>query len=491
MSVEVAQTTLNELLILDKLDRQLLTLEYQDVKMMDFLRNTIQPFYTQATAKDITMQFIFDGRRLQNGGDANVDESEGILQSELANNCRRVQTPENDEKEDSVSRLMKLGGTTEETKRSGETSNSELKIYTKGSGHLGRSISNDDNGPLDITRPLPIGLDPTDGSVEGVICRPHLQRIDQNEGIQTSLNQRVGQEPSRRRSSKEDTMLHADPNKLAQVIRNLVSNALKFTPTGGTVTIRAYITPKDIHPHMYNNIDNGDIRAPSRSVWNGMVERFRGVAPTDGVGARPLTGVGDLTVQICDTGPVSKRFMELHGGDLTVHSDGPGRGSTFSFVIPLLGVPPARHRSSSISSISHTRSPSIVVLNRQQLMLQRQERGSVVARVRSSLATVVDNLGRLFFDYPIEHSVHENTPVEESRPPGTMDGPTPTGDSGTAKQRQSRLGSLSTVPENVRNSVRRSTPFSYNAHVGEEDMAAIMVEATGRAAITVKVALVR
>ena len=167
---------------------------------------------------------------------------------------------------------------------------------------------------------------------------------------------------------------------------------------------------------------------------------------------------------------VSKRFMELHGGDLTVHSDGPGRGSTFSFVIPLLGVPPARHRSSSISSITHTRSPSIVVLNRQQLMLQRQERGSVVARVRSSLATVVDNLGRLFFDYPIEHSVHENTPVEESRPPGTMDGPTPTGDSGTAKQRQSRLGSLSTVPENVRNSVRRSTPFSYNAHVGEEDV---------------------
>ena len=304
MSVEVAQTTLNELLILDKLDRGLLTLEYKDVKLLDFLRNTIQPFYTQAAAKDITMQFIFDGRRLQNvdGGDANVDESEGILHSELANNCRRVQTLENDEKEESVSRLLKLGGTTDETKRS-EDSCAELKIYTKGSGHLGRSISNDDNGPLDITRPLPIGLDPTDSSVEGVICRPHLQRIDQYEGIQTPLNHTVGQEPSRRRSSKEDTMLHADPNKLAQVIRNLVSNALKFTPTGGTVTIRAYITPKDTRPPMYNNIDDGDIRAPSRSVWNGMVERFRGVVPTDGVGARPLTGVGDLTVQICDTGP--------------------------------------------------------------------------------------------------------------------------------------------------------------------------------------------
>ena len=182
MSVEVAQTTLNELLILDKLDRGLLTLEYKDVKLLDFLRNTIQPFYTQAAAKDITMQFIFDGRRLQNvdGGDANVDESEGILHSELANNCRRVQTLENDEKEESVSRLLKLGGTTDETKRS-EDSCAELKIYTKGSGHLGRSISNDDNGPLDITRPLPIGLDPTDSSVEGVICRPHLQRIDQYE----------------------------------------------------------------------------------------------------------------------------------------------------------------------------------------------------------------------------------------------------------------------------------------------------------------------
>ena len=40
-----------------------------------------------------------------------------------------------------------------------------------------------------------------------------------------------------------DVMVHADVHKLGQVVRNLVSNALKFTPAGGRVTLDAKLVP--------------------------------------------------------------------------------------------------------------------------------------------------------------------------------------------------------------------------------------------------------
>jgi len=148
MSVEVALTTLNELLILDKLDRGLLALEYKDVKLLDFLRNTIQPFYTQAAAKHISMYFIFD--------DVLHDHICEDEKSQQERGTNLVASPPN--------------------------TRSSANLRSSGCGHGSRAVS------------------------------------------------------------YEDALLRADPNKLAQVIRNLVSNALKFTPMGGTVRIHASIT---------------------------------------------------------------------------------------------------------------------------------------------------------------------------------------------------------------------------------------------------------
>ncbi len=115
--------------------------------------------------------------------------------------------------------------------------------------------------------------------------------------------------------------LLTDEGKLSQILRNLVSNALKFTERG-EVRVSARLG-EDGHCVVFSVSDTGIGIAPEDQA-----RIFEEYAQVDGPLQRKVKGTG-LGL------PLSRRLAELLGGRLTVESV-PGRGSTFTAVIPLV-----------------------------------------------------------------------------------------------------------------------------------------------------------
>jgi signal transduction histidine kinase len=113
-------------------------------------------------------------------------------------------------------------------------------------------------------------------------------------------------------------MIRADERKVKQVLLNLLSNALKFTPEGGRIDVRAAVTDGMAEISV---VDTGIGIAPEDQ--NAVFEEFRQV----GTAAKKVEGTG-LGLAL------SRKFIELHGGRIWVKSQ-VGAGSTFTFTLPL------------------------------------------------------------------------------------------------------------------------------------------------------------
>ena len=112
---------------------------------------------------------------------------------------------------------------------------------------------------------------------------------------------------------------YGDAVRLQQVVWNLVSNAIKFTPTDGEVTVRAHQTPGGTQIAV---TDTGiGIKADFLPF---VFDRFR---QSDGSITRSHGGLG-LGLSI------SRHLVGMHGGTLSAHSDGEGRGATFTLSLP-------------------------------------------------------------------------------------------------------------------------------------------------------------
>jgi len=162
-----------------------------------------------------------------------------------------------------------------------------------------------------------------------------------NHGIQVSIDM-----------NGAPMMLRADQDKLTQILYNLLSNAAKFTPDGGQVTVSAEIAEI--------NCRRSDHREGVKSLWTiqtpGDLETSADIAPRkcvkfvvsdSGVGIDPADlerifehfeqADGSSRKRFQGTGLglfLCKRYVELHGGRIWADTAGEGRGSTFSFVIP-------------------------------------------------------------------------------------------------------------------------------------------------------------
>jgi two-component system CheB/CheR fusion protein len=124
----------------------------------------------------------------------------------------------------------------------------------------------------------------------------------------------------------EDLWVDGDPARLAQVLGSLLSNAKRFTPAGGAVVVRLVQRSRNV-AFVVRDDGVGILAARLEHIF----EPFR-QAPDGARSARGGLGLGLALV---------KRIVELHGGTVSVHSDGPGLGTEAAVVLPL-DVPPAQ-----------------------------------------------------------------------------------------------------------------------------------------------------
>jgi signal transduction histidine kinase len=115
-------------------------------------------------------------------------------------------------------------------------------------------------------------------------------------------------------------LILADPHRLRQVFWNLLSNAIKFTPVGGTVAVESRVSANWVEISVR---DNGRGIAPA--FLPHVFDMFRQADPSP---TREVSGMG-LGLNLV------KRLTAMQGGEVSAHSDGEGRGATFTCRFPI------------------------------------------------------------------------------------------------------------------------------------------------------------
>ena len=123
---------------------------------------------------------------------------------------------------------------------------------------------------------------------------------------------------------EQPIFLDADPNRLAQVLSNLLNNSTKYTPEGGRIRLSSEQQGSDV---VISVEDNG-LGIPST-----MLERiFEMFAQIDRPHEKGYTGLG-IGLSLV------KSLVEMHAGRIEVYSEGTGKGSVFSVRLPILHEP--------------------------------------------------------------------------------------------------------------------------------------------------------
>jgi signal transduction histidine kinase len=117
-----------------------------------------------------------------------------------------------------------------------------------------------------------------------------------------------------------NVVVEGDAERLHQVFDNILGNAIKFTPNGGTVEVSMLLRDSQV---VIRIRDNG--QGISADLLPRVFDRFR---QSDSPGVRKHGGLG-LGLAI------AKELVILHGGTVSAESRGPGLGSTFTVGLPL------------------------------------------------------------------------------------------------------------------------------------------------------------
>jgi two-component system, sensor histidine kinase len=127
---------------------------------------------------------------------------------------------------------------------------------------------------------------------------------------------------------EQPLVLEADPVRLAQILTNILANAVKYTDPGGRIALRAELE-EDRVAIFVRDTGRGIPREMLPRVFDLFMQVEHDASRTQGG-----LGIGLTLVH---------RLVEMHGGSVSAYSEGEGRGSEFTIRLPLLAAEPAHH----------------------------------------------------------------------------------------------------------------------------------------------------
>jgi signal transduction histidine kinase/ActR/RegA family two-component response regulator len=152
----------------------------------------------------------------------------------------------------------------------------------------------------------------------------HRERFDLREVVRATCDDHRSLVEERalvlRLESAGPVWIDGDPTRVAQILSNLLQNAAKFTPAGGTVTVSIAVKDRCVALHVR---DNGIGMAPA------VIERI--FEPFEQASQQIAMQQGGLGLGLA----LAQGLAELHGGSISAQSRGPGHGSEFVVELPL------------------------------------------------------------------------------------------------------------------------------------------------------------
>jgi PAS domain S-box-containing protein len=207
--------------------------------------------------------------------------------------------------------------------------------------------------------------------------------------------------------------ISGDPERLQQIVWNLVSNAIKFTPQNGHVHVKLQRYQSNVHITVS---DNG-IGIPQEYL----PRIFDNFTQVDSKLSRKHGGLG-LGLSIV------KKLAELHGGTVNAHSDGLNKGASFTVILPLAS--PASTRPPALTANEPTQQQYRIPANSKEfglagmvvlLVEDDEDARNMLATVLSSAHAVVKTAGNAKEALALWECIRPNLIVSDIGMPG-MDG---------------------------------------------------------------------
>ena len=120
-------------------------------------------------------------------------------------------------------------------------------------------------------------------------------------------------------SAPPNIVTMCDTDRIREAIDNLVSNAIKYSPIGGKISV---VVTHEEGNTVIRVVDEGAGLSPED--LGRLFGRFQRLS------AKPTAGESSTGLGLS----IVKRIIDMHGGEVTANSDGPGKGSTFTIVLP-------------------------------------------------------------------------------------------------------------------------------------------------------------